>query len=595
MMMLIAKATMVAAIAIVAGWIARRQRAAIRHLIFAAAFAVLAVLPLATAVMPRVWIRVPLARTPAVEYSVFAPIADSETITPAGQAEARINRPGPTRSVISTLALLQTVWLGGALCSLAPVVLGLWQIRRVRRRALAWPEAQATLDALAHDAGFCGAVDVLVHEAASGPMTCGVARPAIVFPPDAQSWSRVDVRRALTHELEHVRRRDWLTLCAPRAVCALYWFHPLVWIANRQLSLNAERACDDAVLRESHAFGYADQLVALAERSMTQMRRPLLAMANSGDLSTRVHAVLSTRQARGPAGAWARTAVAVAAACSVVFVAPLRTRAVAAGQTPAVRDQFDVASIKPSSSESMMHVRPLPGRLTADATLQVLMQYAYGVQAFQISGGPSWLAAARYEIDAKGSAAASRGQLFRMLQPLLEDRFQLAIHRETKEMPVFELVSNRGGPRLARPEEGACVDADGDAALEFAGGRMAVPGELPSAKVRCGSAVVAIDPANAQMQLRGGKVAMPELVRALSMMLGRRVLDKTGVTASFDVLLNFVPDETTPALPPPPPGSGIAGVSLAQALQQQLGLRLDAAKGPVDVIVIDRAERPSVN
>ena len=86
----------------------------------------------------------------------------------------------------------------------------------------------------------------------------------IVFPLDARTWPDADLRRALIHELEHVRRGDWVTMCLARTVCAVYWFHPLVWIANRQLGLNAERACDDAVLQDFQAFGYADQLVALA-------------------------------------------------------------------------------------------------------------------------------------------------------------------------------------------------------------------------------------------------------------------------------------------------------------------------------------------
>jgi uncharacterized protein (TIGR03435 family) len=177
-----------------------------------------------------------------------------------------------------------------------------------------------------------------------------------------------------------------------------------------------------------------------------------------------------------------------------------------------------------------------------------------------------------------------------MLQSLLEDRFQLKTHRETKELPVLTLVSNRGGFKLPAPRDGVCVDSPADAAAEWAGGgRMAAPGELPPAKGRCGSAIVSV------AQIRGGKIAMSELVRALSMVLGRSVIDKTGFTALFDVQLDFVPDETTPAMPPPPPGSGISGVSIAQALQEQLGLRLEPAKGPVELIVVDQAERPSPN
>jgi uncharacterized protein (TIGR03435 family) len=374
----------------------------------------------------------------------------------------------------------------------------------------------------------------------------------------------------------------------------VYWFHPLAWIANRQLCVNAERACDDAVLREGHALGYADQLVTLAERSLAQTRRPLLAMANRGDLTTRVHAVLNTRQQRGPAGPWARIAVTIAAAASVVLLAPLRTVAGALGQTPATaRPQFDVASVKPSASDRIMTVRPLPGRLSADATLQVLMQYAYGVQPFQIVGGPSWLTSAHYEIDARAGVMANRDQIFFMLQSLLEDRFHLKTHRETRELPVLTLVVNKGGPKLPPPKEGGCVDSAVDAAVEWVGGgRMPFPGELPPARSRCGSAIVALGPDGAHLS---GEIAMPELVRMLSMLSGRRVLDKTDVTALFDVQVNFVPDETTPAMPPPPPGSGISGVSIAQALQEQLGLRLESTKGPVEVIVVDQAERPSAN
>jgi bla regulator protein BlaR1 len=594
---LIAKATVITAFAMVAGWLARHRRAAVRHLIFVAAFAALALLPAATAVIPAVPVRLP-AMPAIVDTAPATPLNRTvetlETLMFAAGGPSVSRGSSRTWPVLSMFTLLPTVWLAGVICCLVPVVLGLCQIRRVRRHGLPWRDAQTLTNDLARNAGFCRPIDVMVHEAIVGPMTCGVVRPAIVFPLDVRTWREADVRRALTHELEHVRRSDWVGLCLARAICAVYWFHPLVWIANRQLCVNAERACDDAVLRNSHAFGYADQLVTLAERSLAQTRRPLLAMANRGDLSTRVHAVLNTSQQRGPAGVWARLTVTIAAVASVALLAPLRTVAGALGQAPATaRPQFEVASIKPSFSDGIMHVRPLPGRLTADATLQVLMQYAYGVQAFQLLGGPSWLTSARYEIDARADATVNRDQLFLMLQSLLEDRFHLKTHRDMKELPVFILASNRGGLKLPAPKEGVCVDSAADAAVEWAGGRMAAPGELQPAKGRCGSAIVVLGPGGAHM--RGGKIAVSELVRMLSMLLGRSVLDKTGFTALFDVQLDFVPDETTPAMPPPPPGSGISDVSIAQALQQQLGLRLESTKGPVEVIVVDQAERPSAN
>ena len=597
---LIVKATVVTAAAMGAGWLTRRRPAAVRHLIFVATFAVLALLPLAATILPAISVRVVV--TPATAGTAGAtplhPIVDGTTLV--ARAAASPVTGSRSRPALSLAALLSAVWLTGVLSCLASVVLGLWQIRRVRRDGLPWDDAQELADDVARRAGCFRTVDVVVSEVVSGPMTCGVVRPAIVFPVDARRWPHADIRRALIHELEHVRRGDWLTLCAARAVCAAYWFHPFVWMARRQMSVNAERACDDAVLRESHAVGYADQLVTLAERVSAPTRRPLVAMADRGELATRVHAVLNPHQQRGPAGMRARIGVAIAAVGVLVLLAPLRASAVR--QTPdgnrertvaaAARSRFEVASIKPSFSGTIMNVRPLPGRLVADATLQVLMQYAYGVQPFQLLGGPGWLTSDRYAIEGKADAAVNRDQLFLMLKALVEDRFQLETHRETRELPAFTLVAARGGLKLPAPKEGGCVESLADAAVEWAGGRMAVPGELPPAKSRCGSATATID---VSAHIRGGKIAMPEFVRMLSLVLGRPVVDQTGFAPLFDLQLDFVPDDTTPAMPPPPPGSGITGPSIATALQQQLGLRLESTKSPVDVIVVDHAERPAAN
>src|SRR4030095_5328964 len=127
-----------------------------------------------------------------------------------------------------------------------------------------------------------------------------------------------------------------------------------------------------------------------------------------------------------------------------------------------------------------------------------------------------------YQIEATANATASRDRMFLMLQSLLEDRFQLKIHRDTTEQPVFALVAEKGGVKLASPKEGVCADSAADAATEWVGGgRMAAPGEVQPAKGRCGSAVLGLGPGASQMH--GGKIAMPELVRTLSMLLGRSV------------------------------------------------------------------------
>jgi TonB family protein len=139
--------------------------------------------------------------------------------------------------------------------------------------------------------------------------------------------------------LEHVRRRDWVTHCAARAICAVYWFHPLAWMTWRRLELEAERACDDAVLGHSEATAYADQLVAVARRLSAGARQPVLAMASRADLSARVSAVLDGRQRRGRVGARLVTAAAIAVAFVVAAVSPLRVVA-APQELDAARPRF---------------------------------------------------------------------------------------------------------------------------------------------------------------------------------------------------------------------------------------------------------------
>jgi len=123
---------------------------------------------------------------------------------------------------------------------------------------------------------------------------------------------------------------------------------------------------------------------------------------------------------------------------------------------------------------------------------------------------------------------------------------------------------------------------------------MQPPGQGQPPPARCGSVSVMLEPAGARMQ--GGKIPMTEFIRVLSMVLGRSVIDRTGFTELFDARLDFVPDEITEAMPAPPPNAGDSNFpSILTALQEQLGLRLESTKGPVEVLVVDHVERPSAN
>jgi TonB family protein len=319
---IVAKATVAAALGLIGAWLARGSRAAVRHALLAAVFGVLLALPVASILAPPVRIAVPAA---APERIAPAAAESTDPISPVAPAQASVASVAPPSAGLSSSVLLLAGWTAGMALFLLPVVTGLWQVRWLRRSALPWRLGQSVVERLARDAGIHRRVEVLLHGALPGPMTCGVVHPAIVLSPEAQTWEAEDLNRAILHELEHVRRGDWLIRCLARAVCAVYWFHPLVWIAWRRLTLEAERSCDDAVLGRSEATAYADQLVGLAERISMAAKSPLLAMANRSDLAARVGAVLDSRQRRGRAGTFPVVLVCAAAAVLVLTMSPLRT------------------------------------------------------------------------------------------------------------------------------------------------------------------------------------------------------------------------------------------------------------------------------
>jgi uncharacterized protein (TIGR03435 family) len=237
------------------------------------------------------------------------------------------------------------------------------------------------------------------------------------------------------------------------------------------------------------------------------------------------------------------------------------------------------------------------GRLVAEKVLlRYFIQNAYDLKPFQVSGGPAWINSVHYDIDAKADGNPSQSQRRLMMQALLEDRFKLKVHHETRQLPVYELIAAKNGPRLPEPKEGSCTSPDPN-------GSPLPPG--PGQLIACGRILVLMSPSGAR--LRGGNASMAELVRVLSNVLGRTVVDKTGFQKTFDVELLFTPDNTLgglPALPPnlspssdsanPAPSPDAYG-NLFAAIQDQLGLKLESAKGPVEVLVIDSVERPSAN
>lgn len=244
-------------------------------------------------------------------------------------------------------------------------------------------------------------------------------------------------------------------------------------------------------------------------------------------------------------------------------------------EAPASPTRYEVATIKPNATGDhrvMLQIMP-GGRFQATGvTLKFLMQEAYGVRDFQISGGPSWMNTDRWDIVAKGEGLPDRvppEQFRSMLTSLIEERFQVKFHRETKEMPVYNLVAAKGGPKVT------------------------VHGGASAPRLRMGRA-----------ELDGTSVPLAMLAQQLSQQLGRTVVDKTGLTGDYDFSLKWTPEPGQGGMPfGPPPGAPEGGPapadpnrpSIFTAVQEQLGLKLESDKGPVQMLVLDRVERPSEN
>jgi bla regulator protein BlaR1 len=615
---LLIKVTIVVVLALAGAWWMRRSRAAARHALLAAGFAALLVLPAASMLSPTVAVPMAIASIASIESTPIEPITgDQEAVRAAAAVSITTGTATSAFSWPSLTTILLDIWIVGSAVLLLRMIAGLGQLRSLRRTALPWRDGSVLVASLAAEHGMRRRTDVLVHESLTGPMTCGVLRPAILFPADAAEWSDEDVRRALVHELEHVSRLDWLTQAIARVVLACYWFHPMVWLAWRQLTVEAERACDDAVLRRSEATAYADQLVGLAKRLSASAAQPQLAMASRDDLTTRVRAVLDCDQARGRAGT-GRVALAFASAAFIVLVmSPWRIVA-AQPQTatpPAAAQRFEAASVKPCKAEE--DPRAGRGRGTAGGTnataspgrmfvpcvslerLIYLAYASYGAREDErlanddpgsasniskVRGGPAWVHSDSdgYSIEATAPGVSERTVLMgAMLRTLLEERFRLKLHRGSEEVPMFALGVAKSGFKLKPMQEGEC---DRNRRM------LSEPGE----KLPCGlTSSMAAGP-NAVWTMIGSRVT--SLARRLSGTLGRHVIDRTGLTDEYIIRFEFHPDDATPGInwaERDLDQSAPRAASIFTALEQQLGLKLESTRGPRGYLVIDHVERPT--
>jgi uncharacterized protein (TIGR03435 family) len=274
---------------------------------------------------------------------------------------------------------------------------------------------------------------------------------------------------------------------------------------------------------------------------------------------------------------------------TIVLVAITALGGLFAAQAP---PSFDAASVKPNTSgDWRKSIGPAPGGrfLATNNTLRDLIPFAFGVPqamaAIRIVGGPNWIDEDRFDVVAKVDGTWTPQQMSAMLRGLLVDRFALVAHRETREMPTYALVVASPNPHLRRSEidQAAC-----DARREAIQRREPVPAVPPGSKPVCPTG------RTVPGSITAVGWSFETLATTLSPWVGRMIVDRTQLSGLFDFELTWTPDQQT-RMPDDAPPIAIDpnGPSIFTALQEQLGLKLESARGPVDVVVIDSVRRPT--
>ena len=355
------KTTLLLALVAIAAYLLRRRSAALRHLLWMLGIAgliaipaVIVATPFRLRILPRVTLPQPSA--PTLENHGPSPVRSA----PAPISQPRVSfvseeQPANTesgRASIDVMQVLLLAWLVGALILIARYLVGYAIVRRISRRA--HPITDAAWVRLVDDAGRffdVGAPDLRRSEEVAMPFACGLVKPVIVLPSSCDEWS-IDRREAvLMHELAHISRGDLAMNTLSHFVRALYWFHPLAWLAAYRLRVEGERACDDAVLRAGALpSDYAEHLLSIVRTVGNTVPTVALAMARRSDFEGRLLAIL---EAGVPRAGLTRMRAAGMAAVFLVAVMPLAAMAPAnAPEAHALQQPAPTAAALPASEQS---------------------------------------------------------------------------------------------------------------------------------------------------------------------------------------------------------------------------------------------------
>ena len=450
--------------------------------------------------------------------------------------------------------VLAAVWIIGAILLLARWLRNWLSIRAALRGAIRLPVATP--------------IPVLSTNTAIEPGVFGIFRPVLLLPEGIiHRLSTEELDAVMAHELSHVRRRDNLTAALHMVVETFFWFHPLVWWIGARLVEEREFACDEAVLHDGKQPEIYAQCILTVCKFYLASPLPCASGVSGADLRKRITAIM-----KGTLPAQLSTMRKSMLACAglVAIAAPLAV-GILAGQSESasLEYKYEVASIRPNTSQSSnSHSNTSDRGLRAtNVTLMDLIVNAYDVRQFQISGGAAWIKTDRFDITAKNDSAldelinpSDQGQRAKRsmrersrMRNLLADRFQLKLREETKELPIYALIIDKGGHKMK-------LSTNGKGGMNM-------------------------NSNNGNGTLRGDGILVKNLAATLSNLVGRPVIDETGLSELFDFEMNWSDDRVQDASNP----------SIFTAVREQLGLKLESKKGPVVTYVIERAEKPSEN